>query len=91
MDTINRYRSIIDIIDKEMIRLFEQRMKLAHKIGVIKMEKGLEVYNGDREDEVIEKCISYLDDEEFEDETTAFLKNLMKISAGHQEKLMRNQ
>ena len=77
MDDLNRYRDIIDLIDKEMIRLFEQRMNIAHKIGNYKKDKGIEVKNQDRENDIIKRCISSLSDDTYSYEISEFMKNMM--------------
>lgn len=88
MESLDKYRSVIDIIDKEMIRLFEQRMNIAHKIGEYKIEHGLEITNVEREEEVINKGINYLSDNSYVDEVASFLKSVMSISVDHQLKLI---
>lgn len=91
MEDLKKYRSIIDIIDKEMIRLFEQRMVIAHKIGEVKKKKGIVIYNEEREQEIIRRCITYLNDQDYKEETATFLKGMMNISVKHQLRQIEEQ
>ena len=55
-------RSEIDRIDREMIKLFEQRMKITAEIAEYKRANNIPVLDRAREDKVIEKNVSYLSD-----------------------------
>ncbi len=52
--SIDRYRSEIDRLDRELLRIFNERADLALKIGEIKKERGLAVYDPDRERRIFE-------------------------------------
>jgi chorismate mutase len=45
----------IDRLDGELLRLFNERAALALKIGEIKKEKGLAVYDPEREKRIFER------------------------------------
>lgn len=47
--TIDEIRSEIDRLDDELLKIFNQRATLALKIGEIKKESGLAVYDPERE------------------------------------------
>jgi len=47
--SIEQYRYEIDTIDKKLISLVERRMKLASKIGKLKMAEELPIEQSDRE------------------------------------------
>ena len=52
---IHDIRKQIDDLDEELLRIFNQRSYLAVKIGEIKKELGLPVYDPDREKAIYEK------------------------------------
>lgn len=51
---IDDYREEIDRLDRELLRIFNERAALALKIGEIKKERGLPVYDPDRERRIFE-------------------------------------
>lgn len=54
--TLEESRKQIDLIDKEMLSLFEKRMAVADNIAKIKIEKNLPILNADREKEILESA-----------------------------------
>jgi chorismate mutase len=48
------FRQEIDRLDRELLRIFNARAALALRIGEIKKEKGLPVYDPDRERRIFE-------------------------------------
>jgi len=52
--TIDDYRLEINRLDRELLRIFNERAALALKIGEIKKELGLPVYDPDRERRIFE-------------------------------------
>ena len=65
MDALEGYRKEIDSIDKELISLFERRMDVAVKVGEYKKKNKLPIFNGKREEEVIEKNIKNLNNSSY--------------------------
>lgn len=53
--TIDELRQEIDRIDSELLRIFNRRASLALKIGQIKKERGLPVYDPKREKVIFER------------------------------------
>lgn len=80
MGNLEDYRKEIDSIDRELIALFEKRMNVAIKVGQYKKEKNLPVFNGKREEEVINKNINILKNKEYSDITRIFFENIMELS-----------
>lgn len=52
--TIDDYRREINRLDSELLRIFNERASLALKIGEIKKELGLPVYDPEREKRIFE-------------------------------------
>lgn len=88
MSDIDDYRNRIDEIDKEITKLFEERMDTVIKIGNYKKANNLPIFNRDREDEVIEKNIGYLKNEDYAQETRKFFISLMEVARELQSRKM---
>ena len=80
MDLLENYRSEIDNIDKEMTLLFENRMNLSKKISDYKKNNNIQIYQSEREELVIAKNISYLQNKEYESFLRSYYMNLMNLS-----------
>ncbi|MEN3029133.1 MAG: prephenate dehydratase [Aquificaceae bacterium] len=57
MEELKNLRREIDSIDEEVLRLLNERAKLAKKVGEVKKEFGLEVHAPEREREIINRMI----------------------------------
>ena len=53
--TIEELRQRIDVIDDQLVRLLNVRVACAVEIGRIKHERGLAIYQPDREKQVLEQ------------------------------------
>lgn len=80
MNELENLRKHIDKIDKELVDLFERRMETVVEIARYKKNNNLEIFNPDRELEVIKKSISRLKNKRFENSTENFLNKVMEIS-----------
>ncbi|EDP75953.1 prephenate dehydratase [Hydrogenivirga sp. 128-5-R1-1] len=67
MDELKRLREKIDRIDEEILRLLNERAKLAREIGDIKKRNNLEIHVPERERAIFEKILS-LNREKFGEE-----------------------
>jgi len=83
---ILKARESIDKIDDELVKLFEERMKMSAEIAQYKRENNLPVYDEKREQEIIEKISSEVDGE-FTDYTKILYKTIFKVSRLYQKKL----
>lgn len=86
MDQLEKYRDQIDIIDKQITELFEERMDLSKKIAEIKDDNNIGILNAKREEEVIQKNLSYLKNKDYRFVLEGFFRNLMNLS-----KLVQNE
>ena len=75
----------INDIDKEMAALFERRMLAARDIAEYKKERGLQIYDGTREQAVIERNSSYITDDEIRSYFVRFMRDVMAVSKQYQE------
>lgn len=90
MEELSSLREKIDKIDREMVKLFQERMELACKVAEYKKNNSMEILNVEREEQVIKKQLSNLEDKSIEEETEAFFRNVMSISRSLQRKKIEN-
>ena len=64
MDELKQYRDQIDIIDRQLADLFQQRMDVVDKVGQYKLERSLPVLDAKREQEVL---AAYLDGKSYQE------------------------
>ena len=88
MKDLAQAREKINIIDKEMAKLFAERMECAREIAEYKKERGLAIYDKAREDEVIKKNSEYVSDPTVREYYVNFLKSNMALSRDFQSRLM---
>ncbi|MBQ7957935.1 MAG: chorismate mutase [Clostridia bacterium] len=80
-------RNKIDETDRELTRLFEERMKTASLIAEYKMENNLPVFDAERERKVINKVTSLVDDD-FAGYTKSLYNTIFDLSRSYQNKKM---
>lgn len=88
MEELEKYREVINDIDKEMAALFEKRMGCAKLIAEYKKEKGLPVKDEKREAVLILRNKGLLSDRSLEDYYEKFFKSVLDVSCEYQERLM---
>ena len=87
MDSLNQARMTIDSVDREMAKLFAERMQAAAVIAAYKEEHGLPVEDIAREDELIARN-SGLVPPVYRPYYTNFLKQLINESKKYQNLLL---
>lgn len=80
-------RKIINKVDAQMAELFVERMKAAEMVSEYKKEFGLPILDKDRENVVIEKNASLINNDIIKDYYIDYIKNLMSISRSYQYRL----
>ena len=88
MDKLNKARQIIGEADKEIAALFEKRMAAVREVAEYKKERGLPVFDGAREDYLINKNLGYIEDESVKDFYVSFMKSTMDISKRYQHRIL---
>lgn len=88
MSSLNDERKKINEIDVEMAKLFERRMRAVEKIAEYKKSAGLQIYDKDREEEIVRERAKLIEDDELRTFYVNFLKNNMAVSRRYQEKLL---
>ena len=85
---MNEIRKKINEIDKEMAKLFEERMTCAKKIAEYKAEHALPIFDPTRELEVINNNSKLIQDDEIREYYVDFLQNTMNVSKRYQGRVM---
>ena len=80
MNLLDESRKKINEIDKEMARLFEERMKAVLDVLKYKKEHNLPVFDEKREVELIERNLSLLQDTNLKEYYLIFFNALLKSS-----------
>ena len=87
MNNINltNLRKKIDIIDEKIASLFNERMKIVKEVGIEKAKTKAPILNKNRENEVIEK-ISSMVNEEIKPYAVTLFETIMEVSRDYQVK-----
>jgi chorismate mutase/prephenate dehydratase len=88
MSELEEARKGITAIDKEMARLFVERMRLAGEVAAYKKANGLPVKDAAREAVVLEKNTALVEDPVLQEYYVPFLKDVISYSCAYQERLM---
>lgn len=80
MEYLEKLRSEIDGIDRELTKLFEKRIDVVLKIGDYKKNKNMEIFQEDREKQVLKNALSNLENTEYSEEIVRMLSCIMDIS-----------
>ena len=86
MDELDRLREQIDVVDKEIISLFEKRMGLVLGVAEYKRTHNTGVLQTSREQQVIDKAVNNLQNKEYADAARQLMVELMGLSKDLQRK-----
>lgn len=89
MNELEAYRSKIDAIDRELVKLFLERMEITAAVGEYKQKNGLPVLDAQREREVIAAKAALTEDPLRRAELAALYETIMGISRRQQRRLVR--
>lgn len=78
-DDLSGLRESIDVIDRDLIRLFNERMALAHQIAHVKKNSCAAIFVPAREQENIERALQQVDKRQAR-RADSFLRSLMRLS-----------
>ncbi|OFI49066.1 chorismate mutase [Floricoccus tropicus] len=82
---LDETRKQIDGVDKQIIELLEERMKLVQEVIAYKKENNLPVLDNSRENIVLEKTRERVENPIFADSIVATFQDIMKNSRNFQE------
>ncbi len=90
MTSLEDSRKKIDEIDSKLMELFEARMNTVVDVAKYKKEKGLEIFQADREKVVVEKNVNRLLNKDLDIYAEEFLNDLMKVSRKYQSAMLED-
>ncbi len=88
MDKLQKARQEINEVDKTMAELFCRRMEAVREVATYKKERGLPILDSSREKEVMERCLSYIENETLRSYYALYLQNVMTLSKQYQHTLL---
>jgi chorismate mutase/prephenate dehydratase len=83
---ITNFRELINGVDNQIVKLFEERMLLAKEIVDYKMAHNLAIQDADRESEVVENAASVVDSD-MRAEVTLLMRSIISLSREYQRSL----
>lgn len=86
MDRLEELRNQIDVIDKEIVKLFEKRMAVVLGVAEYKKEHKTNVLQTSREEQVLQKAVDNLTDKEYADAVKQIMTEIMGVSKDLQRK-----
>ncbi|MBE6820341.1 MAG: chorismate mutase [Ruminococcaceae bacterium] len=87
---LNELRNKIDSIDKELVKLFKERMETAAEVGRFKQENGIPVFNRQREREIINNVTESVP-EELQSYAKTLYQTLFELSRSYQKRIIYPQ
>ena len=88
MQDLNEVRKKINEIDKDMARLFLERMKLCKDVAEFKKENSLPILDKSREEYVINENLKYVDDDNIKEHYVNYIKSVINISKEYQRSIL---
>lgn len=86
MVDINKLRESIDEVDKKLVELFEKRMDIVEKIIEYKKINSIPIEDKEREKQVLNKNLKYIENDDYRQYIIGFLENIMELSKDFQRK-----
>ena len=81
---LEEIRSRIDQIDRKLIELIEERLKIVREVALYKKENNMKIFDRKREEEVVYKNLSNVKNEELKHYIEIILKDIMDSSKEYQ-------
>ena len=88
MEKLKKLRAEIDDIDKQIVKLIENRMKVSVKVGELKKENNIPVFDAEREKELIEEKIKLLKNKDLSNLIITIYNDIMSVSKSLQKNLI---
>lgn len=88
MSMLDEAREKINAIDKQMAKLFEQRMKTVEEVIAYKRKHQMQVLDSSREKAVIERNEKLIQDARYKQSYRQFIEEVMSISRNYQKQVL---
>ena len=89
MKELEQIRLELDEVDREIVRLFEARMKLAQEVAAYKIAHRLPVLDAGREEMVMASRVSMLQDGHWASGVRSLYGEIMRLSREEQQRLLQ--
>ena len=83
------FREELDSLDSKMLELYQQRINIVKEIAQIKKESNLPIFDKKREEEIINKSLKNIDDENLKAMYKEFIELILKQSKEIQKKCLK--
>ena len=90
MKSLEESRNALDAVDRQIVRLFEERMMIARDVAAYKIANGLPVLDRSREEKVLESREKMLSDPYWAASVRELYEGIMALSRAEQEKMLRS-
>ena len=84
MDKVNILRNEIDLIDKQIAKLFKERFEIVKQLNEEKRRLGKNIEDKEREKQIIEKAKSYIEDEKLQELYLELVNKELELSKRYQ-------
>lgn len=91
MKNLSETRNNINIIDRKIATLFEERMLLVEEVINYKIKNNMEILDSGREKEVISKNLENIKNEKYQEYYIEFIKSMMDISKKYQREILEKR
>ena len=88
MDRLEKAREVINRVDSEIAKLFEERLVAAREVAEYKKEHGLPILDAVREAQVIARGAALISDESLKEYYVSFQKSMMAVCRSYQSLLL---
>lgn len=85
-EELKKIRDEIDVTNQSLISLFERRMELVNRVAEYKRERGLPVFDGAREKEVLEKCAAWVKAPHYRESCLWMMERVIEASRRYEKK-----
>ena len=89
MSKLDTARAKINQIDEAMLKLFEERMQAVQMVAEYKLENHLPVLDASREQSIIDKNVSMLNDKKLESYYRIFFEGVLNSSKEYQKDFIK--
>ena len=90
MIELKKCRDKIDALDREILRLFEERMHVVKEVAGIKKANGICIYDSSREDELI-AAIKKMSEDGLSEYDEALFEKIMELSKLYQSRCLEDK
>lgn len=81
---LEQIRQAIDEVDKQLVKLLEERMSLVSQVAAYKKETGKPVFDAKREEVLLAKIAALVEQEEYKETILVTFKDILKQSRTYQ-------